>query len=283
MDTSIAWSVPGADEQTILGNSHAPETEPRGVVLLAHGFKGYKDYGMFPRLAMACADAAFIAHRFNFSHSGMTNAIETFERPDLFERDTWNNQVLDLMAVLEAVRRGTIAGAGLPLVMFGHSRGGVATLLTAGRLAGQADQLQPAGVVTAAAPSTCLSMSETDASRLLDDGYLESPSARTGQVLRIGRGFLQEQHDEPTGHDLIALVGEIACPILAVHGDRDPTVPAESAGQISEAARDGQALIIDDGDHVFNTSNPMAAAATPSIQLQQLLGALVAFARRVCP
>ena len=32
-----------------------------------------------------------------------TNAIETFARPDLFERDTWNRQVEDLDALIAAL------------------------------------------------------------------------------------------------------------------------------------------------------------------------------------
>ena len=87
MSTSKTWTIPGADGQAILGDAHLPGGEPVGVVLVAHGFKGYKDYGMFPRIAETRCDAGFIAPRFNFSHSGIHNATDTFERPDRFECD----------------------------------------------------------------------------------------------------------------------------------------------------------------------------------------------------
>ena len=108
MNASNEWTLPGADGEAILGNAHRPDGEPVGVVIIAHGFKGYKDYGMFPRIAETMCDAGFIAHRFNFSHSGMTNTIETFERPDLFERDTWNKQVFDCRAVVAAINDGKL-------------------------------------------------------------------------------------------------------------------------------------------------------------------------------
>ena len=82
------WTIRGAARQPIIGDAHLPQGEPRGAVLIAHGFKGYKDYGMFPRIAAELSGRGLIAHRFNFSHSGMTARTETFERPDLFERDT---------------------------------------------------------------------------------------------------------------------------------------------------------------------------------------------------
>ena len=91
-------------------------------MIVAHGFKGYKDYGMFPRIAAELAGRGFISHRFNFSHSGMTADTETFGRPDLFEKDTLNKQVADLQSVIEGVSCGVLAGQGFPIVIFGHSR-----------------------------------------------------------------------------------------------------------------------------------------------------------------
>lgn len=274
------WTIPGAAGEPLFGDGHVPKGTAAGVVLLAHGFKGYKDYGMFPRLARHCAAAGFIAHRFNFSHSGMTNNIATFERPDLFERDTWNTQVHDYQAVIRAVSSGRLDGAGLPYVMFGHSRGGVTAYLTAGRIAIDDTIPHPAGVITAASPSWCNPFSEAEADQLLSEGHLISPSARTGQELRIGAAFLQEQLNDPPGHNLIGHVARVACPILAVHGDADQTVPSSCAQEIAAASVNGRTMLIAGGDHVFNTPNPMPEDAVPGRQLQELLDALVDFVRQ---
>ena len=285
MSTSNTWTLPGAgaDGETILGNAHLPDGEPVGVVLIAHGFKGYKDYGMFPRIAETMCDAGFIAHRFNFSHSGMTNNIDTFERPDLFERDTWNKQVFDCRAVVAAINDGKLPGAGLHYVLFGHSRGGVSVLLTAGRFAGDTTLQQPVGVVTAAAPCQCVNFPPEVADQLLKDGYIVSPSSRTGQDLRVGKAVLVEQLDDPAGHDLLALVRRITCPLLVIHGEDDPTVPVEAAEQIGRAAQcEVTVLRIAGGDHVYNTPNPLPSDAPSSSQFQQLLDAMVKFATARC-
>jgi uncharacterized protein len=254
---------------------------PRGVILIAHGFKGYKEYGMFPRLAAEFAAAGFMAHRFNFSHSGMTNQVETFERPDLFERDTLNKQVFDLRRVIRAMRRGDIQGASLPYVIFGHSRGGLTALLTSGRFADDPAVPSPVGVITAAAPSSCNSLTQEEQRQILHDGFLVSPSSRTGQDLRIGRAFLQEQLDDPAGHDLLAMVARIRCPLLVIHGKDDPTVPADCARAIADAATAPVDVeLIPHANHVFNTPNPMPIDADPSPQLRRLMDASIAFARR---
>ncbi len=276
------WLIEGSEGEPIIGNAHLPASRPVGVVLVAHGFKGYKDYGMLPRIAETLADGGFIAHRFNFSHAGMTGAIETFERPDLFERDTFNMQVFDLRAVIDAVDHGALEGRGLPLVLFGHSRGGVTSLLTAGRHADDLSLERLAGVVTAAAPSLCNPLSDQEADKLLTDGFLVSPSSRTGQALRISKAFLTEQREDPQGHDLGALAGRITCPVLVAHGEKDPTVPAGCAHAIAAACGQATVRIVAGADHVFNTPNPLNADTPSSPQLAELLEAVGDFAERVC-
>jgi pimeloyl-ACP methyl ester carboxylesterase len=281
-----AWSIPGAEGQPIIGNTHMPAGRPRGVIVIAHGFKGYKDYGMFPRIARECAaHGDLVAHRFNFSHSGMTNRLETFERPDLFERDTWNKQVFDLICVMRAIGQGELAGRGLPLYVLGHSRGGVSTLLIAARLTyprsfpDGVKVTPPAGVITLAAPASCNPLSAQEQQELLRQGSLESPSSRTGQRMRIGRPFLQEQMDDPGGHDLLGQVARINCPILVIHGERDPTVPLQAAHDIANAAGSrGRLMIVPGGDHVFNTPNPMPDDQAASPQLQTVIDTTLQFA-----
>ncbi|MFG0330435.1 MAG: alpha/beta hydrolase [Phycisphaerales bacterium] len=272
------WTVTGADGQPIIGNTETPsnDADPRGVALILHGFLGYKDYGMFPRLARELADSGFIAHRFNLSHSGMTNAVESFERPDLFERDTWNKQVFDVDAVVGAIQKEAIAGAGLPYVLFGHSRGGATALLAAGRRFRDDRAPFPAGVIAASTPSATCRFPEGIQQQLLEQGYYEVKSNRTGQILRVGRQWLVEQRDQPEDHDLTALVSQLQCPVLFIHGADDPTVPARDASALAQAATAAPSVgtrIIEGGDHVFNTPNPMPEDASPSPQFEALVEA----------
>ncbi len=263
------WTLTGAQGETILGETDHPDGPPRGVVIICHGFKGYKDYGMFPWLGHAFARAGWIAHRFNFSHSGMTNDIQTFARPDLFAEDGWDHQVEDLGAVLDAVRAGTIAGQGLPIVLFGHSRGGATVLLTLGRDQGE-HTAEVVGAITAAAPSSCDRLPADQREQLLRDGFIESPSSRTGQVLRVNRGWLERQISDPAGHDLLTLIGSISTPLCVIHGGDDPTVPAADADEIANAAPNAERHIIPGANHVFDTPNPFPVGAEPSDALRAM-------------
>ncbi len=166
-------------------------------------------------------------------------------------------------------------------MLFGHSRGGVTALLTVGRHAGDAAFPQPAGLITAAAPSFANGLTDEQQEALLAEGFLLSPSARTGQDLRVGRAFLAEQLEDPPGHDVIGLASRIRCPVLILHGQEDPTVPAACATALGDAiGSSARVEVIAGADHVFNTPNPLPADATPSPQLQALLDVTASFALR---
>ena len=276
----MAWTIEGSDGQPIGGDAHVPDGEACGAVLIVHGFLGYKDYGMFPFLAASFAGAGFVAHRFNLSHSGMTNDTASFERPDLFERDTWSRQVFDVGLVMERVARGELPGAGLPIVLLGHSRGGVTVLLTAGRRFRDGRSPLPDGVITLAAPSGCARVSSEAIESFEARGYQEVVSNRTGQALRVGRAWLEEQRANPDDHDLLSLAGAIACPVLVAHGTDDPTVPPSCAEEIAGACRDGTTLLIEGGDHVLGTPNPFPRDGRAGPALGRFTDVAIEFAKR---
>ncbi len=243
------------------------------MVLFAHGFKGYKDYGFIPVLGDRLAQAGCLVHRFNFSHSGMGEGIETFEHPELFEEDTWNKQVEDLTILMQAVREGKLpeTPTNLPIVLLGHSRGGVSCLLAAGRIFRDGLEPTPAAVCTMSTPHEACSLGPGDQQALLAEGRLRSPSSRTGQNLYVGQGWLREQLEQPEEHDVVELCGYITCPVLTVHGTLDPTVPYSSADRLAGACPDGVSALVEGADHVYNTKNPADVGAEPSPQLTELI------------
>lgn len=262
---SQPWTLTGSNNQPIYGDTHTPLGKPRGVAIISHGFHSYKDYGFLPALAQYLASLNLITHRFNFSHSGMTNNIKTFEHPELFMQNTWNKQVADLHIVANAAASGELqpfSGPALPQLWLGHSRGGVTTLLATGRAFTQRLPITPAGIVTLAAGDECCSLTEDQRKEMHDEGYLNAPSNRTGQRLRVGEIWLTEQEQDPDGHNLQGHVKQIRCPMLVVHGQADDTVPHDAAVCIQQAAGDYATLIsMPDTSHTFNAPNPLPTDA----------------------
>ncbi|MGI8818579.1 MAG: hypothetical protein ACR2HW_05490, partial [Gemmatimonadales bacterium] len=97
---------------------------PRPAVLVLHGFKGFKDWGMFPPLGERLALAGFSAVIPNLSGSGVDDDGE-FTLPERFGRNTFSAELQDAGTVIDALRDGRL---GIPapstLGLIGHSRGG---------------------------------------------------------------------------------------------------------------------------------------------------------------
>ncbi len=273
------WSTPGSSGRPILGTTHEPHEHGGLHVLLAHGFKGYKDYGFIPWLAETISKAGYVAHRFNFSHGGMGHGHGSFDEA-AFQEDTWNRQVDDILTLLARLREGVLPGGKVSgMLLAGHSRGGATCLLAGGRHAGEEAIEGLRGIVTLAAPSACLGMKGEDRERLLSDGRLPSPSSRTGQVLHVGASWLNEQLDDPGAHDLLSLAGRITVPVHVIHGVLDDAVPVKDAGEIADATGGtGEAILIEGANHVFNTPNPFSPEQPPSPALQELGDVMVRIA-----
>ncbi len=234
---------------------------------------------MFPRIAQRLAESNIIAHRYNFSHSGMTNTLDTFEKPELFTQDTWKKQVYDIHRVIDAVADGTLAGKDSPLFLIGHSRGGISTILASAQRFDDNLVPKPAGIVTMASPDETCRMENAQIDAVLTAGYVTVTSSRTGQDLRIDANWLKEQLDDPDGHNVCAAMSRIKCPALIIHGSADPTIDPICAQNLTQANTQAQLMMINDGNHVFNVTNPLADDAPESTQLKAVIQAIQNFVR----
>lgn len=269
------WSVPSGSGEPLRVSSHVPAS-PRANLVFAHGLKGFKDYGFIPVLCERLArESDVAAHRFNFSHSGIGDDASTFQRADLFERDTWRTQSRDILTMMRAVRD---RAPSLPVILAGHSRGGAASLLAAAECFDRSLE-PPAAIISISAPASLNRLSVKDRDALLARGSLDMPSARTGQMLRVGRAWLQDQLSDPDWHDLPLRCASIRCPTLITHGGADVTVLPDDARTLAGAIRDASHAIIDSADHVWNVTHPAQDAEfeSPNPRLRELIDAIDRF------
>lgn len=261
-------AVPGAQGVPVAWSLDLPTGPgPHPLVVLCHGFKGFKDWGFFPALAQHLADEGLAALRFNYSHDGLepgTHASQqadgifpTFPRLDLFERDRMSYRLTDFRAVVGAVRSGEI-GEGLlateRLGVFGHSMGGAVALIAA--VESQARALVTwAGIRRAEFPPEQVEILERD-------GVLEVPNGRTGQRMPVGRCALEDIRQNAGRFDLDRLA-PLAPPWVLVHGEADPTVDVSASRELHALAPTRARLeVISGADHVFGAAYPYRGAPT---------------------
>lgn len=226
--------------------------QARPAVLVLHGFKGFKDWGMFPPLAERIARAGFTAVAFNVSGSGVDQRGE-FAFPERFGRNTYSAELEDIARVMTALSDGSLGLA--PTARFGlvgHSRGGGTAILTAAR-----DRRVQALVTWAAIPETQRWGDQVPEWRA--KGRLDIVNSRTGQVLPLYTDALDDLERNAESLDLARAAARIDIPWLLLHGEEDPAVPVSAAETLAGAAhRPPRVMLFPGAGHTFGAVHPWA-------------------------
>ena len=93
--TLTTHDLAGALGEILVDVRAAGRDMPRPAVVVVHGFKGFKDWGMFPPLAERLARAGFVAVSFNLSGGGVDEAGD-FVFPERFGHNTFSAEIEDL-------------------------------------------------------------------------------------------------------------------------------------------------------------------------------------------
>jgi pimeloyl-ACP methyl ester carboxylesterase len=221
---------------------------PRALVVIVHGFKGFKDWGFFPWLSQRLLRERFAVCRFNMSRCGIGENPESFDRLDLFEGDTYSIELADLRRAVGLAQREFPS---LPTYLVGHSRGGGVALL------GAQDVEHLRGVVAWSPISRVDRWDDATKREWRTRGFAEVLNARTRQMMRTSTAALDDVEANLERLDILAAASRLSVPLLVVHGARDESVPSAEGQEIASRANDASFLLIDRASHTFNAIHPL--------------------------
>jgi dienelactone hydrolase len=229
---------------------------PFPVVVILHGFKGFRGWGMFPPTARRLAERGLASVTLDASRNGVGARPGEFTELDSFARNTPRREVLDVRLVVDAIdeRRVDTALDPARIGLLGHSRGGGVVILEA------AGDPRVKAVAAWAGISTFLRWTPRAVAQWRERGRIDVPNARTGQVLWLTREVLEDLEARAAEYDLEAAAGRLRAPLLVVHGEQDEAVPFEEGEKLHTWAGspDKSLLAIPRAGHTFGAVHPWA-------------------------
>lgn len=248
------------------------------VVLFAHGFKGFKDWGHFNRIASHFANKGFVFIKFNFSHNGTTTDKPTeFADLEAFAKNNYTIEQDDIDKVIEELLNGIL----LPTEEFdesdinllGHSRGGAMAIVKAS----EDDRIKR--VATWGAISFIGTRLDAKALRKWKkDGVTYFPNARTGQDMPMYYQILEDYETQKERYDVEKAAQRLKVPLLVVHGTKDETVPFAEAKILVSSAKNSKLIEIEGANHVLGGKHPFLKERLPQ-HTQIAVNATIEFLR----
>ena len=247
------------------------------IVIFAHGYKGFKDWGAWELVAETFAKAGFFLLKFNFSHNGGT-IEQPIDFPDLeaFANNNYSIELDDLNRVVDFITSNNHFSKEInseKINLIGHSRGGGIVMIHA-----EEDE-RISSVITWAGVSDFKARFQEGTQEFdnwLKSGVTYIENSRTKQqlphYLQFFKNFQENEHRLTIKH----AVSNLSKPQLIIHGSNDLTVSINEAIAINKWNPASKLEIINEADHVFGSMHPWREKYLPQ-NLQQAANLTLTF------
>lgn len=261
--------ISGSSNRPILLDISYSATDNRPVVIYAHGFNGFKDWGNFDLIANAFVEAGFAFVKFNFSHNGTTpEHPEEFADLEAFGHNNYTKQLFDLGKVLDWLCDQTNQYASVlnpdKIGLIGHSMGGGISIIKT------AEDARIKSLVTWAAISACKTPWGTwppeRMAKWKETGVDYYINGRTKQRMPLYYQLYEDYQAHATRLAIIDAARRINVPWQLCHGTEDTSVSFDNALTL-HAAQPRSELVTVPSDHVFGRRHPWEGTTLPEPML----------------
>lgn len=229
------------------------------LLVICHGYKGFKDWGMFPYVAERLA-----AHRhvitFNFSHNGIGYQKMDFTELEKFAVNTYSRELEDLAYLLSILQAGEFPIQGWErLHLLGHSRGAAVATIHA------LDYPEAVNGVIGWNSSLDVDLfPEEQKQAMREKGRAYVRNARTGQDMPLDVEILEDMERNRERYDIMGRIHTLQVPLVLIQGSEDFERLKKQAFQAMERNPAIERREITGGNHTFCTVHPFRGT-TPEL------------------
>lgn len=240
------------------------------VIIFAHGFNGFKDWGNADLLAVKFVNAGFTFVKFNFSHNGTTPDLpDEFADLDSFGKNNYTKQLADVLSVTNWVadinnpyHHAIDANS---IFLIGHSMGaGISIIFSS-------EDIRIKKLVTWAGISECKTpWGDWPAEKIKTwelTGVQYYSNTRTNQQMPLYYQLYQDYQENKERLNIKNALMHLNISFLICHGEFDIAVPVEKAYQLKQWHPAAELFIVD-SNHVFDRRHPWIVNYLPDAMEQ---------------
>lgn len=233
------------------------------VIIFCHGYKGFKDWGPWDKMAEYFAQKGFLFVKFNFSHNATTPENPTeFMDIEAFGENNYIKELDDLQSVIDWLLLPNFDYTLLDssrINLIGHSRGGGISIIKAA----EENRINKLVTFSSVSDFSTRFPEEEALQKWKEKGVSYIVNTRTKQQLPHHFQFYTNFKENEERLTISRATRELKIPHLIVHGSNDTSVPISDSGNLFDWSPFPDLLLVEDADHVYNTTHPWDNSELP--------------------
>lgn len=232
------------------------------IIIFSHGFKGFKDWGHFNKVAKIFAQNDFVFVKFNFSHNGTTieNPVE-FNDLETFGNNNYLKELNDLELIINWVKKFQEINIEIDeskIFLLGHSRGGGISILKASQ------NSSISKITTWAAVSDIVHRNNNKTIETWKSkGVVYTLNGRTKQQMPLYLQFYNCIKENESLLDICKAAKSLTIPFLIIHGTTDEAVNMSDAIELHKANSSSELIMLEGAGHTFEVKHPFTDKDLP--------------------
>ena len=271
------YVIQGNNQRPILTDFfYKNNREQKPLVIFAHGYKGFKDWGCWNLVAEHFAKANFFFVKFNFSHNGGT-VEQPIDFPDLeaFAENNYSKELDDLKSVIDWLTNESPFVEDIDLkniILIGHSRGGGIVTIKASEDDRITKLITWAGVCDFGKRTATIGDLET----WKKEGVKYVLNGRTKQLMPHNYQFYEDYLANEQRLSIKNAAENLAIPHLIIHGNADEAVNVKEALSLHKWNTKSELALINNANHTFGARHPWTERSL-TVPLQKVVEKTIVF------
>ena len=252
--------IKNAETRAFLADAYYQESEEKlPVVIFAHGYKGYKDWGAWDLMAKKFAEAGFFFVKFNFSHNGTTvNQPEEFGDLEAFGNNNFTKELSDYQRVVSHFENDSHIDKD-KIIIVGHSRGGGISVIEAY----EEDRVKALVILAGVSHFGYRFPSGERLQEWESEGVMFSENGRTKQQMPHYFQFFEDYKANEDRFNIQHAAHNLEKPTLIVQGTNDEAVKDKEAFLLNEWIKNSELFLIEEATHTFGAKEPWTENELP--------------------